>query len=165
MGQILLSLSEKGEKRLRYLAELDGKKKDAVSETVERALEALEKEMVREQAWKRASQLADADIDLGVGKFDRKEFYKGTRSGGEATKQRLISLHADKDRLLTRLAEESGGKKGSISSTVEESLVLLEREQQRKKAWKRLWELSDNAGKWGIGKVKRGMAYDDPRFG
>lgn len=82
MGQILLSLSQKGEKRLRYLAELKGGKKGSLSETVEQALEVFEREMSREEAWKRARILADANIDLGVGRFDRKELYKGKRFGG-----------------------------------------------------------------------------------
>ena len=66
---------------MRYLAELKGGKKGSLSETVEQALEVFEREMSREEAWKQAKVMADANMDWGVGKFDRKELYKGKRFG------------------------------------------------------------------------------------
>ncbi len=81
MGQILLSLSEVAENRLRRLAMMRGGKKGALSQTVEESLRVLEKEMAREYAWQRLKAFADQDIDLGIGKFDRNELYKGKRFG------------------------------------------------------------------------------------
>ena len=83
MGQILLSLKTETEQKLRRLAkELKGGKKGALSETVEEALKALEKQVSREHAWKRLKELADEDINWGIGKFDRNEIYSGKRFGG-----------------------------------------------------------------------------------
>jgi len=79
-------------------------------------------------------------------------------------KQRLISLSEEKDQLLMALAKEKGGKKGSISATVEEALDLLARQNRRELAWKRLWELSDNAKNLGIGKFNRKDVYSGSRF-
>ncbi|MFH0970214.1 MAG: hypothetical protein V1776_02015 [Candidatus Diapherotrites archaeon] len=79
-------------------------------------------------------------------------------------KQRLISLSEEKDKLLMALVKERGGKKGSISSTVEEALELLACQNRRELAWKRLWELSDNAKSWGIGKFNRKDVYSGSRF-
>lgn len=79
-------------------------------------------------------------------------------------KQRLISLSEEKDKLLMALAKEKGGKKGSISATVEEALELLARQNRRELAWRRLWELSDNARSLGIEKFSRKDVYSGSRF-
>ena len=79
MEKILVSLSEKGVERLRKLAKWKGNKKGAISETVEMALEVLEKEFQREVAWRKLKALADEDIKWGIGKFDRNELYTGKR--------------------------------------------------------------------------------------
>jgi hypothetical protein len=79
-------------------------------------------------------------------------------------KQRLISLSEEKDQLLMALAKEKGGKKGSISATVEEALDLLARESRRQLAWKRLKALADADEDWGIGKISRKEIYDTERM-
>ncbi len=78
----------------------------------------------------------------------------------------LISLDEEYVAKLKRLAKDGKGmKKGAISATVKEGIDLVEKEQRRKLAWKRLWVLMNEDVKWGIGKFKREDAYDDPRFG
>lgn len=79
-------------------------------------------------------------------------------------KQRLISLSEEKDQLLMALAKEKGGKKGSISATVEEALDLLARESRRQLAWKRLKALADADEDWGIGTISRKEIYDTERM-
>lgn len=54
-------------------------------------------------------------------------------------------------------------KRGAISTTVKEGIDLVEKERKRQKAWKRLWELSDNAGKWGVGTLTREDGYAGKR--
>ncbi|MDP2667056.1 MAG: hypothetical protein Q8P05_06165 [Candidatus Diapherotrites archaeon] len=79
-------------------------------------------------------------------------------------KQRLISISDEKDKLLTKLAMEKGGKKGAISATVEEALELLDKENRRKRAWKKAWELSNRDIDLGVGTFKRADLYKGKRF-
>lgn len=76
MKQVVLSLSDEGEKRLRRLArETKEGKKGALSETAEEALLLLEKNMEMWKARKRLMEIANENIDFGVGKFDREKAY------------------------------------------------------------------------------------------
>jgi hypothetical protein len=78
----------------------------------------------------------------------------------------LVSLDEKHEKKLRLLAKElNGGKKGALSETVMEAIDTLDRYKERQKAWKRLWELSNENQDWGIGTFKREDAYDDPRFG
>lgn len=75
-------------------------------------------------------------------------------------KQRLISLSEEKDRLLEKLAKERGGKKGSISSTIEDALDVLARESRRELAWKKLKAFADADIDLKMGKFDRDDANE-----
>lgn len=83
MKHVMISLEEEYVKKLRTLAK-GGKtmKKGAISTTVKEAIDLLEKDRKREEAWKRLKVLMDEDIKWGVGRFDRNEIYRGKRFGG-----------------------------------------------------------------------------------
>lgn len=77
MKQVVLSLKEESEARLRKLAqETRGGRKGALSETVEEALMLLEKKMRQKKALKKLEELASEDASYGVKKFERKEAYR-----------------------------------------------------------------------------------------
>ncbi len=76
MKQVVVSLTDKGNERLRRLAiEIKGGKKGSLSETVEEALELLEKKIKQLTALERLKKIADENRVLGIGKFDREEAY------------------------------------------------------------------------------------------
>lgn len=75
-------------------------------------------------------------------------------------KQRLISLCEEKDKLLEKLAKERGGKKGSISSTIEDALDVLARESRRELAWKKLKAFADADIDLKMGKFDRDDANE-----
>ncbi len=75
-------------------------------------------------------------------------------------KQRLISLSEEKDKLLEKLAKERGGKKGSISSTIEDALDVLARESRRELAWKKLKAFADADIDLKMGKFDRDGANE-----
>ncbi len=76
MGQIVLSISEKHNKKLRDLAmkEFEGKK-GALSAIVEKGIDLLDDEKKREAAHERLIWLAKNKAGKGDGKFDRNEVY------------------------------------------------------------------------------------------
>ena len=72
----MLSLSDKGDEKLRWLAhEIKGGKKGAISATVEEALDLLEKKLKQSAAMKRLKEISDKGVYLGVGKFEREDAY------------------------------------------------------------------------------------------
>ncbi len=76
-------------------------------------------------------------------------------------KQVVLSLQDDSEKRLRRLAHElKGGKKGALSKTVEESLILLEKEMKRRAAFKRLMEIANENRVLGIGKFSRDDIYE-----
>ena len=77
LKQVVVSLTDKGDERLRRLAiEIKGGKKGSLSETVEEALELLEKKIKQLAAMKRLKEISDKGVFLGVGKFEREDAYK-----------------------------------------------------------------------------------------
>ncbi|MBI5553326.1 MAG: hypothetical protein HY917_01150 [Candidatus Diapherotrites archaeon] len=77
MKQVVLSLNDESEKRLRRLAlQVNEGKKGALSKTVEEALFELEKQRLQRKSLARLMELANQDLMLGVGKFDREEAYR-----------------------------------------------------------------------------------------
>lgn len=82
MKQRLLSFSDEGDARLKRLAkETNEGKKGAFSQTVEEALELLEKERRRKRAASFILDFARQNRKLGVGKFVRASIYRGHRFG------------------------------------------------------------------------------------
>lgn len=76
MTQIVLSLEEKSNKKLRKLAnELYGSRKGALSEVVEAGIDLVEKEMRRKSAYSKLLYEAKTARNIGIGKFDRAEAY------------------------------------------------------------------------------------------
>lgn len=77
LKQVVVSLTDKGDERLRRLAiEIKGGKKGSLSQTVEEALELLEKKIKQMAAMKRLKEISDKGVFLGVGKFEREDAYK-----------------------------------------------------------------------------------------
>lgn len=77
LKQVVVSLTDKGDERLRRLAiEIKGGKKGSLSETVEEALELLEKKIKQLAAMKRLKEISDKGVFLGVGKFEREDAYR-----------------------------------------------------------------------------------------
>lgn len=82
MKQVVLSLSDEGNARLRRLArETNEGKKGALSQTAEEAFELLEKERRQKKALLKLKELANKNLKLGVGKFVREDAYYGKRFG------------------------------------------------------------------------------------
>jgi len=76
LAQVVLSLEDKYDKKLRALANsLYGGKKGAMSEVVERGLDLVEEETRRGRAHSKLLFLIDNAKDAGIGKFDREEVY------------------------------------------------------------------------------------------
>ncbi len=76
MRQVVLSLSEESEERLRRLAlRTRNGRKGALSQTVEDALLLLEKRLKQGKALERLQEISTQNRALGVGKFDREEAY------------------------------------------------------------------------------------------
>lgn len=77
MVQVVLSLEEKYNKKLRKLANrLYSGKKGSMSEVVERGIELLERESQRKDAFIKMLSEATNAKDLGIGKFNRAEAYE-----------------------------------------------------------------------------------------
>jgi len=77
LKQVVLSLSDKGERRLRDLAQKTRQgRKGALSETVEDGLILLEKRLKQKSFLRRLKKLAGEDLVFGVGKFAREEAYR-----------------------------------------------------------------------------------------
>ena len=76
-------------------------------------------------------------------------------------KQVVLSLKEDSDMRLRRLARITGdGRKGSLSKTVEEALILLEKKIVQKNALEKLKQFADEDINYGIGSFKREYAYE-----
>ena len=75
-------------------------------------------------------------------------------------KQVVLSLKEETELKLRRLAIQThGGRKGSLSQTVEDALLLLEKQAKQKKALA-LWLALANEDKiLGVGKFDREEAY------
>ena len=82
MKQVVLSITEDSDKRLRKLASeyMDGRK-GSLSKTVEDALILLDKRIRQERGIIRLKELANEDINYGVGRFERTQAYKSARLG------------------------------------------------------------------------------------
>ncbi|GEM_PF-6163531 len=77
MKQVVLSLSEESDERLRRLAlTTRSGKKGALSQTVEEALALLEKKLKQKHSLRRLAELANADSKLGVNQFARDDAYR-----------------------------------------------------------------------------------------
>ncbi|MCD6479114.1 MAG: hypothetical protein J7L44_04495 [Candidatus Diapherotrites archaeon] len=76
MPQVVLSLDEKYDRKLRRLAKiLYGGRKGSMSEAVEQGLELLEKKIKRDKAYKELLLLAENAKKHGIGKFKREDAY------------------------------------------------------------------------------------------
>lgn len=76
MAQVVLSLEEKYDKKLRSLAvSLHGGKKGAMSEIVEQGIDLVEEKEKREKAYEKLLAHAKNAKSLGIGKFSREECY------------------------------------------------------------------------------------------
>lgn len=76
MVQVVLSLEEKYDKKLRKLANtLYNGKKGAMSEVVERGIELVEEKTRRDRAYKKLLALSAKAKAVGIGKFKREEAY------------------------------------------------------------------------------------------
>lgn len=72
----------------------------------------------------------------------------------------VLSLSAEGDARLRRLAAEThGAKKGALSQTAEEAFELLEKDLRQRKALEHLKELANRNFKWGVKKFVREDAY------
>lgn len=77
MKQVVLSLKEESEERLRRLAqEAYAGRKGSLSKTVEDALLAFEKLTKQQKALNRWMEIAKEGRKLGVGHFEREEAYR-----------------------------------------------------------------------------------------
>jgi Arc/MetJ-type ribon-helix-helix transcriptional regulator len=74
-------------------------------------------------------------------------------------KRVLLSLTDNSEKRLRRLAQAKGGEKGSLSETVEEALLLLEKQLRQKNALERLQALADEDRVLGVGTFDREEAY------
>lgn len=75
-------------------------------------------------------------------------------------KQVVLSISEESDARLRRLARKMmNGRKGSISQTVEASLILLEKRTMQAKALIKLKTLSEENKSYGIKKFRRSDAY------
>ena len=75
--------------------------------------------------------------------------------------QVVLSLEDKYDKKLRRLANTIySGKKGAMSSVVENGLDLVERELEKKNAYIRLLSEAETAKDLKIGKFKREEAYE-----
>lgn len=80
-------------------------------------------------------------------------------------KQLVLSVEDESDERLRRLARElKGGRKGSLSATVEEALLVLEKDVKQKRALLRLKELANRGRNLGVGTFDRRDAYSGHRF-
>ena len=73
----------------------------------------------------------------------------------------VLSLSKEGEERLRRLAHSNGGgKKGSLSKTVEEAVELLEKMEKQRKAIEGIKKMSERGLNWGIGKFNREDAYE-----
>ena len=76
-------------------------------------------------------------------------------------KQLVLSVNEESDERLRKLAMElKGGRKGSLSETVEDALVVFEKDVRQKRALKKLMELSKQNIDYGVGRFDREEAYE-----
>ncbi|MBI4210472.1 MAG: hypothetical protein HY544_03135 [Candidatus Diapherotrites archaeon] len=77
MPQIVLFMDDNHDKKLRKLAkDMYGDKKGAISNTAEDAVDLLEREKSRKEAFGRILKMAKNAKNLGIGKFSRAEAYE-----------------------------------------------------------------------------------------
>ncbi len=77
MGQVVLSLDEKHDKKLRELAHVVFKsKKGAMSKVVKEGIDLFEEKIRREESFKKLLKMAENAKKLGIGTFKREEAYE-----------------------------------------------------------------------------------------
>ena len=79
---------------------------------------------------------------------------------GDSMRQVVLSLHETAEDRLRRMAQQQySGKKGSLSKTVEEALLVLEKQRKQRKALERLLQISREDRILGVGRFERNEAY------